>query len=259
MGRVDNKVIIVTGGASGIGQAACQLLAEEGAKIAIMDINQEAGLQTEASILSKGGKAKFWPLNVCDEKNIQAVFKDVYDFFGNINVLVNNVGMIGDNKPTHELTEAEWDKVMSVNVKSVFLCTKHIISYLQKAKSGSIINISSLHGLIGSPDYPANHASKAAIRLMSKTDAMLYAKDNIRVNSIHPGYIWTPLLEEVAKKSEMGYEQYKQHQATLQPIGFLGEPIDIAYAILYLASDESRFMTASDLVIDGGIYGGRKL
>jgi len=259
MGRVDNKVVIVTGGASGIGKAACQLLAQEGAKVAIMDINQEAGLETEATILSKGGQAKYWLVNVCDENDIQTTFKEINDFFGDINVLVNNVGMIGDNKPTHELSEAQWDMVMSVNVKSVFFCTKHIIHYLQKAGSGSIINISSLHGLIGSPDYPANHASKAAIRLMSKTDAMLYAKDNIRVNSIHPGYIWTSLLEDVAKKSEMGYENYKQHQATLQPIGFIGEPIDVAYAILYLASDESRFMTASELVIDGGIFGGRTL
>lgn len=257
MGRVKNKVIIVTGGASGIGEAACQLLAQEGAKVAILDINQEAGLRVESNIVAMGGQAKYWLLDVCDEMDIQTTFSDVFNFFGNINVLVNNVGMIGDNKPTHELTEAQWDKIMSVNVKSVFLCTKHAISYLRKNSSASIINLSSLHGLIGSPDYPANHASKAAVRLMSKTDAMLYAKDNIRVNSIHPGYIWSPLLEEVAQKSGVAHEEYKQHLATLQPIGFVGEPIDIAYGILYLASDESRFMTASDLVIDGGTHGGR--
>jgi len=255
--RVHNKVIIITGGASGIGQAACYLLAREGATIAIVDINDQAGKDTATTICSQGGKAEFWHMDVTNETNVEQVFNSVAGKFSHIDVLVNNAGFIGSNKPTHEMTESEWDKVMNVNVKSVFFCTKHVIPYLKKSGGGSIINISSIHGLIGSPDYPANHASKGAIRLMSKTDAMLYAKDKIRVNSIHPGYIQTPCLGDIPKKPGMTADAVQAAYDQLQPMGHVGEANDIAYGILYLASDESKFVTASELIIDGGIYGGR--
>lgn len=255
--RVLNKVIIVTGGATGIGQAACYLLAREGATIALVDINDQAGKDTVTTICSQGGKAEFWHMDVTNEANVEHVFNAVIDKFGHIDVLVNNAGFIGNNKPTHEMTESEWDKVMNVNVKSVFFCTKHVIPHLKKNGKGSIINISSIHGLLGSPDYPANHASKGAIRLMSKTDAMLYAKDKIRVNSIHPGYIQTPCLGDIPQKIGSSSEDIKAAFDKLQPLGHIGEADDIAYGILYLASDESKFVTASELIIDGGIYGGR--
>ncbi|KTC77846.1 SDR family NAD(P)-dependent oxidoreductase [Legionella brunensis] len=257
MSRLSNKVIIITGGASGIGEATCRLLAKEGAQIALLDINREKGQHIIDDIHAQGGQAAFWSMNASLEKEVQTVIAEVIQKWGRINVLVNNVGIIGDNKPTHEISEAEWDKVMNINVKSVLFCTKYVVPYLQKAGGGSIINISSVHGLIGTPDYPANHASKAAVRLMTKTDAMLYAKDNIRVNSIHPGYIWTPLLEEIARKSALGYEAFRTQHEKIQPLGYMGQPNDVAYAIAYLASDESRFMTASELVIDGGLSGGQ--
>jgi NAD(P)-dependent dehydrogenase (short-subunit alcohol dehydrogenase family) len=218
MNRVLGKVIIVTGGASGIGRATCQLLAREGAFIAIIDINDQAGKDTAEKIRAQGGKAEFWYLDVTDEASIERVFNNIANKCGRIDVLVNNAGLIGSNKPTHEITELEWDQVMDVNVKSVFFCTKHVIPYLKRAGSGSIINISSIHGLLGSPDYPVNHASKGAIRLMSKTDAMLYVKDKIRVNSIHPGYIQTNCLGEISLKTT--YEK-------LQPMGHLGEANDL--------------------------------
>lgn len=257
MNRVLNKVIIVTGGATGIGQAACYLLAREGATIALVDINDQAGNDTVKTIQSKGGKAEFWHMDVTNEANIEQAFSAIADKFGHIDVLVNNAGFIGSNKPTHEMTESEWDRVMNVNVKSVFFCTKHAIPYLKKVGGGSIINISSIHGLLGSPDYPANHASKGAIRLMSKTDAMIYVGDKIRVNSIHPGYIRTPCLGDIPHKSDMSEEELQAVYDKLQPMGHVGEADDIAYGILYLASDESKFVTASELVIDGGISGGR--
>lgn len=241
MNRVSNKVIIITGGATGIGQAACHLLAQEGAHIALVDINDKSGKETIKHIQSRGGVAEFWPMDVTDEVGVQQVFSSVANKFGCIDVLVNNAGLIGANKPTHDLTEKEWDQVMNVNVKGVFFCTKHVVPHLKKAGGGSIINISSIHGLLGSPDYPANHASKGAIRLMSKTDAMLYAKDKIRVNSIHPGYIQTSCLGDIPHNLN----------------GCIGTADDVAYGILYLASDESKFVTASELVIDGGISGGR--
>jgi len=255
--RVLNKVIIVTGGATGIGQATCYLLAREGAMIALVDINDQAGKDTVATICSQGGNAEFWSMDVTNETNVEQVFKAIADKFGRVDVLVNNAGFIGSNKPTHEMTEPEWDKVMNVNVKGGFFCTKHIIPYFKKFGGGSIINISSIHGLIGSPDYPANHAAKGAIRLMSKTDAMLYAKDKIRVNSIHPGYIQTSCLGDVPNQPGMTAAEAHAAYDKLQPLGHVGEANDIAYGILYLASDESKFVTASELIIDGGIYGGR--
>ena len=257
MNRVLNKVIIVTGGATGIGQATCYLLAREGASIALVDINDQSGKDTVEKIQSHGGKAEFWHMDVTNEDNIEKIFKAIADKFGRIDVLVNNAGFIGSNKPTHEMTESEWDRVMNINVKSVFFCTKHVISYLKKVGGGSIINVSSIHGLLGSPDYPANHASKGAIRLMSKTDAMLYVRDKIRVNSIHPGYINTPCLGDIPHKQGMSNEELQAAYNKLQPMGSVGEADDIAYGILYLASDESKFVTASELVIDGGIFGGR--
>jgi NAD(P)-dependent dehydrogenase (short-subunit alcohol dehydrogenase family) len=160
--------------------------------------------------------------------------------------------MSGANKPTHEVTEEEWDKVQAVNVKGVFFCTKHAIPHMKKAGGGSIINLSSIYGLIGAPDAPPYHASKGAVRLMTKTDAMLYAPDNIRVNSVHPGFIWTPMVENHLKTTGQDLEAAKQATAALHPLGHMGEPNDIAWGIVFLASDESKFMTGSELVIDGG-------
>lgn len=257
MPRVLNKVIIVTGGASGIGEATCQLLAKEGATVALLDLNVNNGNRIVDTICSEGGRAKFWQMDASIENQVEQTIKAISKKFGRIDVLVNNVGIIGDNKPTHEITETEWDRVMNINVKSVLFCTKHTIPYFKQAGGGCIVNISSLHGLLGTPDFPANHASKAAVRLMTKTDAMLYAKDKIRVNSVHPGYIWSPLLETVAHKSPMGYNEFRAHHDKIQPLGQMGTPEDVAYAILYLASDESKFMTASELVIDGGLFGGQ--
>jgi NAD(P)-dependent dehydrogenase (short-subunit alcohol dehydrogenase family) len=172
--------------------------------------------------------------------------------FGKIDVLVNNAGIVGTTKPTHEISEEEWDRLMTINVKGVFFCTKHVIPYLQKNGGGSIINLSSIYGLVGAADVPPYHASKGAVRLMSKTDAMLYAKDKIRVNSVHPGFIWTPLTETLGEQFPQGVEVYREHLNKLHPLGHVGEPNDIAYGILYLASDESKFVTGSELVIDGG-------
>ncbi|AKI96751.1 SDR family NAD(P)-dependent oxidoreductase [Kosmotoga pacifica] len=252
MGRVEGKVAIVTGGALGIGRAACLLLAKEGAKVAVTDVLNKEGQELVDEIKGLGGVARFWHLDVTSEDEVKGVFTDIFKEFGKIDVLVNNAGIAGVNKPTHEITEEEWDKVMNVNVKGVFFCTKHAIPYMQKAGGGSVINLSSIYGLISAPDIPPYHASKGAVRLMSKTDALLYAKDNIRVNSVHPGYIWTPLVEDLGKKSPEGVEAFRKHLDSLHPIGHVGEPIDIAYGILYHASDESKFVTGSELVIDGG-------
>lgn len=252
MKRVKDKVIIITGAALGIGKAASLLCAQHGAKVAVTDINEEEGKSVVKQIQDNGGQGHFWHLNTADEKEVQKVIASINKEFGKIDVLVNNAGIAGVNKPTHEITEQEWDALMAVNVKGVFFCTKHVIPYLKENKSGSIINLSSIYGLVGAADLPPYHASKGAVRLMTKTDALFYAKDNIRVNSIHPGYIWTPLVEKLGEQYPEGLTAFRKHLDSLHPLGHVGEPDDIAYGILYLASDESKLMTGSELVIDGG-------
>jgi len=248
MKRVEEKVVIVTGGALGIGRETCILLATEGAKVAVTDVLDKEGKKLAEEINHSGGVAKFWHLDVAKESEVEKVFAEVVKEFGKLNATVNNAGIAGADKPTHELTEEEWDMVMNVNVKGVFFCTKHAIAYLKKSGNGSIVNLSSIYGLVGAGDIPPYHASKGAVRLMSKNDAMIYAKDNIRVNSVHPGFIWTPLVEELGKD----ISGFRKNLDSLHPIGHIGESIDIAYGILYLISDESKFVTGSELVIDGG-------
>ncbi len=251
MARVKDKTVIVTGGALGIGKATCLLMAKEGAKVAVTDILDKEGQDLAKEIQKSGGSAKFWHLDISKEAEVQKVFSEINQAFGKIEILVNNAGIAGTNRPTHQITEAEWDQVMAVNVKGVFFCTKHVIPYMQRAKAGSIINLSSIYGIISALDVPPYHASKGAVRLMTKTDALLYAKDNIRVNSVHPGFIMTPMLENYLKASG-NFEEGVKYLNGLHPLGHVGEPEDIAYGILYLASDESKFVTGSELVIDGG-------
>ncbi len=251
MGRVEGKVAVVTGGAMGIGRSVCQVLAREGARVAVTDVRAEEGQMVARDITASGGQAHFWPLDTTEEAEVEAVFRQVHETFGKIDVLVNNAGIAGADRPTHEISEAEWDRVMAVNVKGVFFCTKHVVPYMREAGGGSIINMSSIYGLVGAPDAPPYHASKGAVRLMAKTDALLYARDRIRVNSVHPGFIWTPMVEGYLRQSG-DVEAGRRQLEALHPIGFIGEPEDIAYGILYLASDESRFVTGSELVIDGG-------
>lgn len=251
MRRIENKVAIVTGAALGIGKATAQLLAQEGAAVAVTDTLDQEGRELTEGIKASGGKAHYWHLDVSKESDITQVMNEVEKKFGKIDILVNNAGILGINKPTDLVTEEEWDRVMDVNVKGVFFCTKHAIPAMRRAGGGSIINISSIYGIISAPDIPPYHASKGAIRSMTKTDALLYAKEKIRVNSIHPGFIWTPLVETYLK-NQGSAGQGRAALDSLHPLGHVGEPFDIAYGVLYLASDEAKFVTGSELVIDGG-------
>ena len=252
MKRVEGKTAVVTGGALGIGRAACLRLAREGAQVAVTDIADTEGQKVVDTIAAFGGIAKYWRVDTSEEDSVSSAFSNIACEFGSINILVNNAGIAGANKPTHEITREEWEKVMGVNVSGVFFCTKHAIPFMKKNGGGSIINMSSIYGIVGAADLPPYHASKGAIRMMSKNDALFYAKDNIRVNSIHPGFIWTPLVEQLAQDSPEGVTAFKKQLASHHPIGHLGEPDDIAYGVLYLASDESKFITGAELVIDGG-------
>ncbi|GAA3958481.1 glucose 1-dehydrogenase [Allohahella marinimesophila] len=251
MNRLQEKKVIVTGGALGIGRAAVIRMAQEGAAVAILDCVDEEGEALAQAVNAEGGKARYWHCDVTSESTVSDVFDEVAASFGGLDAVVSNAGIAGVNKPTHEITEEEWDHVQAVNVKGVFFCTKHAIRHLREAGGGSIINLSSIYGLVSAPDLPPYHASKGAVRLMTKTDALLYAADRIRVNSVHPGFIWTPLVEKhLGDQGDV--EAGRQQLNALHPLGHIGEPDDIAWGIVYLASDESKFVTGSELVIDGG-------
>jgi NAD(P)-dependent dehydrogenase (short-subunit alcohol dehydrogenase family) len=251
MNRLKNKVAVITGAALGLGRATAIRMAEEGAAVAVLDMLNPEGEALAAELAGRGFAARFWHCDVSREAEVARVVGEVAAHFGRIDILVNNAGVSGANKPTHEITEAEWDFVQGINVKGVFFCTKHAIPHLKAAGGGSIINLSSIYGLVGGPDVPPYHASKGAVRLMSKTDALIYAPDHIRVNSIHPGFIWTPMVEH--HLSALGdIEEGRAATAALHPLGHIGEADDIAWGAVYLASDEARFVTGAELVIDGG-------
>ena len=250
--RVRGKVAVVTGSALGIGRACAKMLAAEGAAVAVTDVNDDAGQSLVDEISAENGVAGYWHLDVSSEQEVKEVLRMVKSKFGSINVLVNNAGISGVDKPTHEVTSEEWDHLMAVNVKGVFFCTKHVLPQMMAAKRGSIINLSSIYGLVGAPDVPPYHASKGAVRLMTKTDALTYAAQGIRVNSIHPGFIYTPMVDSYLHSKGGDVETWKKVVGALHPVGHMGDPDDIAYGVLYLASDESKFVTGTELVIDGG-------
>ncbi len=253
MNRVQGKTCIVTGGAVGIGHACVQRLAEEGAAVAIFDRMDGEGQALADAITHDGGNARYWHVDVTREADVARAIDEVADHFGGVDVLVNNAGISGSTKLTHEISEAEWDLVQAVNVKGVLFCCKHAIPHMRRAGGGSIVNLSSIYGLVGAPDVPAYHASKGAVRLMSKTDAMSYAPDRIRVNSVHPGYIWTPMVEHHLQASgATDIDAARAEVGRLHPLGHMGDADDIAWGVVYLASDESKFVTGSELVIDGG-------
>lgn len=253
MNRLSGKVCIVTGAALGIGQACARRMAQEGASVALFDLLDAEGQALAGELRAAGGAARYWHVDVACEADISNALGEVAATLGAIDVLVNNAGIAGSNKPTHELTEAEWDRVQAVNVKGVFFATKHVIPHMRRAGAGSIVNLSSIYGLVGAADVPPYHASKGAVRLMSKTDALLYAADRIRVNSVHPGYIRTPMVEHHLRDTgATDLEAALAEVGRLHPLGHIGEADDIAWGVVYLASDEARFVTGAELVIDGG-------
>jgi NAD(P)-dependent dehydrogenase (short-subunit alcohol dehydrogenase family) len=254
MGRVQGKVAIVTGGARGLGKATSVLLSQEGAHVAIVDIEDELGIEVEKEILGTGDSARYYHMDVTSEEDIERVCRGVGEEYEHIDILVNNAGVSGILKQTHEISVSEWDRVLDIDAKGVFLCTKHAVPYMKK-NGGSIVNISSIYGIVAGIDNPPPylyHAAKGAVRMMTKSDAVCYAKDGIRVNSIHPGWIWTPMLDEVGRKAPEGQDEFNRRLLSHIPLGHYGEPGDVACGVLYFASDESKFVTGSELVIDGG-------
>jgi NAD(P)-dependent dehydrogenase (short-subunit alcohol dehydrogenase family) len=252
MNRLAGKTAIVTGGAVGIGRACVERMAEEGAKVAIFDVMEAEGKAVADALTAEGHDVAFWPVDVTDEAAVKAAVDAAAARFGGLQVMVNNAGISGSPKPTDQVTEGEWDQVQAVNVKGVFFGTKHAIPHLREAGGGSIINLSSIAGLIGIGGIAPYHASKGAVRLMSKNDAITYAPEKIRVNSIHPAYIWTPMVENHLRATAPDLEAAKAAAGAAHPIGTMGEPDDIAWAVVWLASNEAKFVTGTEIVIDGG-------
>ncbi len=252
MKRLEGKVAAVTGGANGLGEAIALRLGDEGAAVALLDRDEQRGREVAAQLQERGIRALFATADVTREDQVRAALDQAAEELGGLHVLVNNAGIEGANQPTHELPLQEWERVMAVNVTGVFLCTKHAIPHLRAAGGGSIVNISSIYGIVGGGDVPPYHAAKGAVRTMSKNDALTYAPDRIRVNSLHPGFIFTAMVKRHAQHSGLPEEAVRQHLDSLHPLGGTGTPDDIAWGVVYLASDQARWVTGSELVIDGG-------
>ncbi len=251
MARLNDKVAIVTGGGTGIGEATCLRFAEEGARVAVFDLNAEEGASTAAAITAKGSEAVFVRTDVSKEADVAAAVATVLGRWGTIDILVNNAAIPGVNKFAHEVAVEEWDLVFAVNVRGPFLCTKHVVPTMMKAGRGSIVNFSSIYGLIGNDDLPPYHAAKGAVLMMTKTDAICYAPHGIRVNAVHPGSTKTPLFMKAGETYPGGLDVYLDMMKQKHPLT-LGEPVDVANCVLFLASDEARFVTGTSLVCDGG-------
>lgn len=245
--RLEGKVALISGGARGMGAAEARLFAGEGAMVVIGDVLEDEGRQTEAAINESGGRCVFVNLDVTDEASWQSAVATAVARFGKLDILVNNAGIARINNVENTGSE-EWDLVMDINAKGVFLGTKAAIPALRDAGGGSIVNISSIAGLVGGRTS-AYAASKGAVRLLTKSTAIQYARDGIRCNSVHPGVIESPMTLPIMLDTAAGREE----SAARHPMGRIGQPEDIAYGVLFLASDEASFMTGSELVIDGGL------
>ena len=244
--RLEGKVAFISGGARGMGAAEARLFAREGARVAIGDVLDDLGRQVEAEINETGGEAIYVHLDVTEEEEWQRAVSTTVERFGGLHVLVNNAGVVSWGT-LEDTTVAEWDRVMDVNAKGVFLGTRAAVAEMRKGGGGSIINISSISGNIGQDNIqPVYNASKGAVRIFTKSTAVQYAKEGIRVNSVHPGSVDTPMTQGRRSDPE------QTERLSRIPLGRVAEPEEIAYGALFLASDESSFMTGSELIMDGG-------
>ena len=244
--RLQGKVALISGAARGMGAAEARLFAREGASVGIADILEEEGRRLEEQIAEAGGQAVFLRLDVTSGSDWDAAVDAVVSRFGNLDILVNNAGVyrlaVGE-----ETTPEDWDRVMEINAKGVFLGTRAAIPAMREAGGGSIVNISSTNGMVGTRGGTAYNASKGAVRVFTKSAAVQYAKDGIRVNSVHPGSIRTPMLESAFPDPEV-----LEARVAEIPLGRVGLPEEVAPCVLFLASDESSYVTGSELVVDGG-------
>jgi NAD(P)-dependent dehydrogenase (short-subunit alcohol dehydrogenase family) len=245
LGRLKGKVAIVTGGGAGIGGGISRVFAREGAAVTIAEIDPAIGSRAVAEIRADGGRAIFVQTDVSKEDEIRAAVDRTVEEFGGIDVLVNNAG-VGIAKTVEESSVVEWERLIAINVRSDFLTMKYVIPHMRTRGGGSIINVGSLFALRAAPMYAIYHATKGAVRSLTKSTALAHAAEGIRVNAVHPGLIETP-----ASTRDMAAQ--KIAVTNIGPMGRWGQPEEVAYGCLFLASDESRFVTGIDLPVDGGL------
>ena len=243
-GRLAGKVALISGAARGMGESEARLFAREGAQVVLGDILEDQGRAAVEGIAQQGGSATFVPLDVTHEQDWQRAVETAEQTYARLDILVNNAGIVR-MAPLDETSLEAWNEVIGVNQTGVFLGMKHAVPALRRVGGGSIVNISSIAGLIGLPNIPAYQASKGAVRLLTKNAAVQYATDKIRVNSVHPGRIETPMTAPLAPER-------REMLLRLTPLGRDGTAEEVAYGVLYLASDESSYVTGAELVIDGG-------
>ena len=244
--RLEGKVAIISGGASGMGAEEVRLLAKEGASVVIADMLEDEGNRLEAEVNESGGEAAFVPTDVTVEGDWERTVEHTVSRFGALDILVNNAGISSGSYEDTLGTEG-WQRIMDVNATGVFLGTKYAIPQMQKAGGGSIVNISSIMGFVGGEGgHPAYHASKGAVRLFTKATAVQYGPDGIRANSVHPGFM-PPM-----RTSQHADPAIREEHVRLTPLRRTGETIEVAYGVLFLASNEASFITGTELVIDGG-------
>ena len=248
MGKLDGKVALISGGARGQGAAEAETFAREGARVVFGDIRDAEGQKVEAAIRAAGGEAVYVHLDVTSETDWKMAVQTATDRYGRLDILVNNAAIVIPRVPIEERTAAEWDRVMAVNAKGVFLGTKHAIPAMRRSGGGSIVNISSVAGIGQSMHQePAYAASKGAIRIFTKVTASQHAADRIRCNSVHPGPIDTEMIH-----SSIPDPEALRRRLQRVPLGRLGTVAEVVTAVLYLASDDASYVTGSELVVDGG-------
>lgn len=247
--QLAGRVALVTGGGSGIGQASAFALAREGARVIIGDIAVEAGENTAQQIRDMGGEAFFVKMNVANEKDIETAIEKAVALYGSLDCAVNNAGIRGTMGAMAACTEDNWDRVIQVNLKSTWLCLKHEIRQMRKQESGSIVNMSSIAGVVAAFRLPAYTASKHGVVGLTKSAALEYAKAGIRVNAICPGFIETPMVNNYADSAA----DLNNRLDDIVPMGRLGKPEEIAEAVVWLCSDRSSYVTGHALVVDGGL------
>ncbi len=243
--RLQGKVAVITGAGSGIGRATALLFAREGAKVVVSDYKEDTAKTTLEEVLKNKGEGIALKADVSKEEEVRQLMEETFKRYSRLDILINNAG-IGEVSPVEELSEETWYRTIDINLKGVFLCSKHAIPYMRKGGGGSIVNNASILGHVGFPGAAAYSAAKGGVVMLTKNMALDYAKDKIRVNAVCPGFIRTPMVEKGAVKDQLDY------LATLHPLGRLGEPLEVAYAMLFLASDEASFITGSSLMVDGG-------
>jgi len=249
MGKLDGKVAIVTGAASGIGRASALLFAEEGARVVLADWDEAKGEQVARDVKGKGGEAKFAKVDVSRAEDVETMVNAAVDGYGRLDVLFNNAGVEGEQAPTADCTLENFDRVIAINLRGVFLGMKYGIAAMLKTGGGSIINNASVAGLVGFTGIPAYSASKGGVIQLTKTAALEYAKEHVRVNVICPGVIWTPMVERFTSPGE----EVRQALEAMEPVGRFGTAEEVARLALFLASDDSSFCTGAPFIVDGGL------